>query len=47
VAQKNGLQHIFRVRSIARDPVSRPKHKSVVRSKGMIDFVRNRDFPFL
>jgi hypothetical protein len=34
-AQKNGLQHVFRIRRAAGDPVGRPEHLGVVRLEGL------------
>jgi hypothetical protein len=46
-AQEDGLQDVFGVARIARDPVGCPEDEAVVRSIRLLDFVGNRDRRFL
>jgi hypothetical protein len=46
-AQKDGLQYILGIRSIAGDPVGGAEYQNVVRPKGPLEFVGNRDCRFL
>jgi hypothetical protein len=42
-AQKNCLQHIFRVARVPRDPVGRAENQTVVFPKGSLEFIGNGD----
>ena len=46
-AQEYCLQHVFRVGRVARDSVGCTEDQGVVRTKSLIEFVRNRDCRFL
>jgi hypothetical protein len=41
--QKNGLQYVLRIRSVARNPVCRAEYQTVMRPKGSLEFARDRD----
>ncbi len=45
--QKNCLQHVLRIRGVARNPVGRAEHQTVVSPKSSFEFVRDRDLRLL